>query len=79
MMVCRHLHGARDIIEQARGTWASGAAQIAWFTDSFLNMDGFQDLPDVFETARKDRKDLTMIVSHEKSRYMKAWSIFPRP
>ncbi|MFB3786590.1 MAG: glycosyltransferase [bacterium] len=69
MMVCRHLHGERDIIEQAeRYLGVQHEPKIAWFTDSFLNMDGVSKTCQMFlEAARKENKDLTLVVSHEKN------------
>ncbi len=67
MMTMKNLHGERDLIE-AGEKWlgVKREPKIAWFTDSFKNMDGVSKTCRVFlEAARKRDKQLYIVTSHE--------------
>ena len=68
MMVCQNLHSERDIIEDAEHYLGIvRKPKVAWFTDSFANMDGVSKTCRMFmDASRKRDKDLTIITSHSE-------------
>ncbi len=66
VMVCRHLHSERDIIESAeRYLGIVRNPRIAWFTDSYINMDGVSKTCRMFHEAAHQRgKDLTLVTCY---------------
>lgn len=69
MMVCRQLHSERDLIESAeRYLGIVRNPRVAWFTDSYINMDGVSKTCRMFhEAALQRKKDLTLITCYPSS------------
>lgn len=66
VMVCRSLHSERDLIESAeRYLGIVRNPKVAWFTDSYINMDGVSKTCRMFhEAALRRNKDLTLITCY---------------
>ena len=67
LFVCRNLHGERDLIEKGEA-WLGlkRKPRVAWFTDSFVNMDGVSKTCRMFLQAAQLRDaELHIITSHE--------------
>ncbi|MBN2325848.1 MAG: glycosyltransferase [Candidatus Omnitrophica bacterium] len=65
-MVCRNLHAERDLIQESeRYVGLDRKSKVAWFTDSYINMDGVSKTCRMFHDAARIRgKDLTLITCH---------------
>ncbi|MBD3266591.1 glycosyltransferase [bacterium] len=67
-MVSKNLHGDRDLLEKAE-EWLGikRNRRVAWFTDSFVNMDGVSKTCRKFLNAALERgKGLTVFTCHEE-------------
>ncbi len=66
LMTIKNIHAERDLIQTGE-KWLGRKREpkVAWFTDSFCNMDGVSKTCRVFlEAAQKRNKNLTVITSH---------------